>query len=131
MAPPEKDNARGQAGEVGKAKRNEHVDSTAPGAQRKGSATTTTIHAPVFPKPNSIRESALLALVAGPIRQSGFKPSWRLAAYVRFLRDDGWAIISREVIENGRTVAEYLLDLQDGPTRAAAALYRKGRRCAA
>ncbi|MFT3759326.1 hypothetical protein [Thauera sp.] len=130
MTPPENDNARGQAGEVGKAKQNEHVDSTAPGAQRKGAAPTI-IHAPVFPKPNSIRESALLALVAGPIRQSGFKPSWRLAAYVRFLRDDGWAIISREVIENGRTVAEYLLDLQDGPTRAAAALYRKGRRCAA
>lgn len=99
--------------------------------ESNASQCSTTINAPVFPKPNSIRESALLALITGPIRQSGFKPSWRLAAYVRFLRDDGWAIISREVVENGRTVAEYLLDLQDGPTRAAAALYRKGRRCTA
>ena len=79
---------------------------------------------PIFPEPNSVKESALLALVAGPIRQSGFQHSWRLAAYVRFLKDDGWAIISREVAENGRTVAEYTLDLQDDATREAAARYR-------
>lgn len=35
MMPPENDNARGQAGEVGKAKRNEHVDSTASNVRRK------------------------------------------------------------------------------------------------
>lgn len=79
---------------------------------------------PIFPEPNSVKESALLALVAGPIRQSGFQHSWRLAAYVRFLKDDGWEIVSREVAENGRTVAEYTLDLQDGATREAAARYR-------
>ena len=79
---------------------------------------------PIFPEPNSVKESALLALVAGPIRQSGFQHSWRLAAYVRFLKDDGWEIVSREVAENGRTVAEYTLDLQDDVTREAAARYR-------
>ncbi len=79
---------------------------------------------PVFPQPNRIREAALRASVTGPIRQSGFQRSWRLAAYVRFLKDDGWAIISREVAENGRTVAEYTLDLHDDATREAAARYR-------
>lgn len=79
---------------------------------------------PVFPKANSIREAALRALVSGPIRQSGFQRSWRLAAYVRFLKDDGWAIRSREVAENGRVVAEYVLDLQDAATASAAARFR-------
>jgi hypothetical protein len=79
---------------------------------------------PIFPEPNSVKESALLALVAGAIRQSGFVRSWRLAAYVRFLKDDGWEIVSREVAENGRTVAEYALDLQDDATREAAVRYR-------
>ena len=79
---------------------------------------------PIFPEPNSVKESALLALVDGAIRQSGFVRSWRLAAYVRFLKDDGWEIVSREVAENGRTVAEYTLDLQDDATREAAARYR-------
>ena len=79
---------------------------------------------PVFPQPNRIREAALRALVTGPVRQSGFAQSWRLAAYVRFLKDDGWEIVSREVAENGRTVAEYTLDLQDDATREAAARYR-------
>jgi hypothetical protein len=79
---------------------------------------------PVFPQPNSIREAALRALVTGPIRQSGFQRSWRLAAYVRFLKDDGWAIRSREVAESGRVVAEYVLDLQDAATASAAARFR-------
>ena len=79
---------------------------------------------PVFPQPNSIREAALRALVTGPIRQSGFPRSWRLAAYVRFLKDDGWAIRSREVAESGRVVAEYVLDLQDAATASAAARFR-------
>lgn len=80
---------------------------------------------PIFPELGSVKEAALLALVAGPIRQSGFAQSWRLAAYVRFLKDDGWSIISREVAENSRTVAEYTLDLQDDATREAAARYRR------
>lgn len=80
---------------------------------------------PVFPKPNSVKESALMALIAGPARQSIFTRSWRLAAYVGFLKDDGWQITSRDVSENGRTVSEYLLDLQDEPTRAAASKYRR------
>lgn len=79
---------------------------------------------PIFPDPGSIKEAALLALVAGPTRQSGFKHSWRLAAYVGFLKNDGWAILSREVSELGRIVAEYTLDYADKPTRDAAALYR-------
>lgn len=85
---------------------------------------------PIFPEPNSVKESALMALAAGPIRQSGFGRSWRLAAYIRFLRDDGWAIVSREVAENGRTIAEYTLDFQDDATRQAASRYR-GREVAA
>ena len=85
---------------------------------------------PIFPEPNSVKESALLALVAGPIRQSGFQHSWRLAAYVRFLKDDGWEIVSREVAESGRVVAEYVLDLQDAATASAAARFR-GQRGAA
>lgn len=79
---------------------------------------------PTFPDPGCIKEAALLALVAGPIRQSAFQHSWRLAAYIRFLKDDGWSILSREVSELGRLVAEYTLDLGDKPTRTAAALYR-------
>lgn len=70
---------------------------------------------PIFPDPGSIKEAALLALVAGPTRQSGFK---------HFLKNDGWAILSREVSELGRIVAEYTLDYADKPTRDAAALYR-------
>ena len=80
---------------------------------------------PIFPEPGSIKGAALLALLAGPIRQSGFGPSWRLAAYVGFLRSDGWAVISRDVMEDGRTVAEYTLDPGDAPTRAAVAMYRR------
>lgn len=80
---------------------------------------------PIFPEIGCVKEAALLALVVGPIRQSGFTHSWRLAAYVRFLKDDGWSVISREVAENGRTVAEYTLDLQDDATREAAARYRR------
>ncbi|HRM70897.1 MAG TPA: hypothetical protein PLO71_15840 [Thauera phenylacetica] len=87
--------------------------------------------APIFPAPNSVKESALLALIAGPIRQSGFQRSWRLAAYIRFLKDDGWSITSREVSEGGRIVSEYLLDLQDEPTREAVAKYRQASRGAA
>ena len=80
---------------------------------------------PIFPEIGSVKEAALLALVAGPIRQSGFTHSWRLAAYIRFLKDDGWSVISREVAENGRTVAEYTLNLQDDATREATARYRR------
>lgn len=80
---------------------------------------------PIFPEFGSIKEAALLALVTGPVRQSGFAQSWRLAAYVRFLKNDGWSVISREVAENGRTVAEYTLDLQDDATQEAVARYRK------
>jgi hypothetical protein len=56
---------------------------------------------PVFPQPNSIREAALRALDTGPIRQSGFQRSWRLA--------------------------EYVLDLQDTATASAAARFRSKR----
>lgn len=80
---------------------------------------------PIFPEAGSVKESALLALVTGPVRQSGFDRSWRLAAYVRFLKDDGWSITSRDVSENGRIVSEYQLDRQDEPTREAAARYRQ------
>lgn len=57
---------------------------------------------PVFPEPNSVKESALRALATGPIRQSGFQRSWRLAA-------------------------EYVLELQDAATASAAARFRAQR----
>jgi len=79
--------------------------------------------APIFPEAGTVKESALLALLDGWIRQSQFGRSWRLAAYVGFLRTDGWAILRRDALDGGRLVAEYTLDLQDVPTRTAAARY--------
>ncbi len=88
--------------------------------------TLSRIPAPIFPERGTIKEGTLLALLGGWIRQSQFSLSWRLAAYVRFLRDDGWAIRRQDVTEGGRIVTEYTLDLDDAPTRAAAAKYRRG-----
>ena len=57
--------------------------------------------------------------MAGPLTQPEFVWSWRLAAYVRDLADDGFAILKRDVQHCGSQIAEYRLDLSDPATAAA------------
>lgn len=80
--------------------------------------------APAVPTSGTVKHDALMALIAGPVSQPTFERSWRLAAYVGELLDDGWAVLSREIAYHGRTIAEYRLDLTDELTRAAAASVR-------
>ena len=80
--------------------------------------------APIVPTSGTVKHDALMALIAGPVSQPTFERSWRLAAYVGELLDDGWAVLSREIAYHGRTIAEYRLDLTDELTRAAAASVR-------
>jgi len=82
---------------------------------------------PIPPAPRTIKHAALSALIAGPVSQATFTESWRLAEYVRQLIADHWAIRVREVPYDGRTIAEYRLDLTDEPTRAAVAAQRGGQ----
>ena len=82
--------------------------------------------APVVPTKRTVKHAALLALRFGPVSQATFERSWRLAAYINELVNDGWAIRSRETAWHGKTIAEYRLDLGDEPTRAAVAAVRRG-----
>lgn len=82
--------------------------------------------APIVPTKGTVKHAALMALFSGPVSQSSFERSWRLAAYVGELTADGWAIQSREIAWHGKTIAEYCLDLGDEPTRAAVAAVRRG-----
>ncbi len=82
--------------------------------------------APVVPTKRTVKHAALLALIFGPVSQATFERSWRLAAYINELTADGWAIRSREIAWHGKTIAEYRLDLDDEPTRAAVAAVRRG-----
>lgn len=83
--------------------------------------------APILPKAGTIKAKALAALVAGPVSQPTFPHSWRLAAYVDELIDDGWTILARDIAYHGRIIAEYTLDRQDPATRAGiAALSQRG-----
>lgn len=77
--------------------------------------------APIVPTAGTVKHDALLAMIPGPVSQPTFTRSWRLAAYVNELVNDGWAILSREIDYHGRVIAEYRLDLTDEPTRAAVA----------
>lgn len=80
---------------------------------------------PVFaarwPAPNSRADNALAALLTGPQNQADYADGWRLAAYIRELRDLGWAIVTHSIIRLGcrRPITEYRLDLSDPATRAA------------
>lgn len=82
--------------------------------------------APVVPTKRTVKHAALLALIFGPVSQATFERSWRLAAYINELTADGWAIRSRETAWHGKTIAEYRLDLDHAPTRAAVAAVRTG-----
>lgn len=82
--------------------------------------------APIVPTKGTVKHTALLALFSGPVSQPSFERSWRLAAYINELAADGWAIRSRETAWHGKTIAEYRLDLDDEPTRAAVAAVRTG-----
>ena len=82
--------------------------------------------APVVPTKRTVKHAALLALIFGPVSQATFERSWRLAAYINELTADGWAIRSRETAWHGKTIAEYRLDLDHAPTRAAVAAVRRG-----
>lgn len=80
----------------------------------------------IWPTPNTRKAAALEALIAGPQNQCDYRPGWRLAAYERALRDDGWGITAR-LIRHPRCrppIAEYSLDRQD-PSTAAALAKRK------
>ena len=77
----------------------------------------------IWPTAGTRKSDALEALIAGPQNQCDYRPGWRLAAYIRSLRDDGWAIRSR-LIAHPRCrplIAEYTLDRQDPATAAALA----------
>lgn len=84
--------------------------------------------APIVPTAGTVKHDALLAMIAGPVSQPSFERSWRLAAYINELVNDGWAILSREIDYHGRVIAEYRLDLTDEPTRAAVAAMTVRRR---
>ena len=75
----------------------------------------------IWPTEGTRKADALEALIAGPQNQCDYRPGWRLAAYVRSLKDDGWGIRSR-LIAHPRCrplIAEYTLDRQDPATAAA------------
>lgn len=82
--------------------------------------------APILPKPGTVKDRALAALIAGKITQAEFRFSWRLAAYIDELVDDGWAIASEWITLPGwaAPIKRYWIDLQDETTRAAVAAYR-------
>ena len=75
----------------------------------------------IWPTAGTRKSDALQALIAGPQNQCDYRPGWRLAAYVRSLKDDGWGIRSR-LIAHPRCrplIAEYTLDRQHPATAAA------------
>ncbi len=77
-----------------------------------------------LPKPGTVKSVALRALLAGPVRQPDFPHSWRLAAYVQMLRNDGFSILSHDVPFRERTISQYRLDLSDDETARVANLLR-------
>lgn len=82
--------------------------------------------APILPRPGTVKDAALAAIIEGKITQADFRRSWRLAAYIDELVDDGWAVCSDWITLPGwrDPVKCYWIDLQDGPTRAAVAAYK-------
>ena len=75
----------------------------------------------VWPSPCTRADEALQALIKGPLNQADYWRGWRLAAYVKSLGYDGWAIKSRLIVKPGcrREIAEYELDRADPGTAAA------------
>lgn len=76
---------------------------------------------PILPRPGTVKDAALAAIVAGKITQTDFRRSWRLAAYIDELVDDGWAVCSDWITLPGwrDPIKRYWIDLQDPATRAA------------
>lgn len=81
--------------------------------------------APILPRPGTVKAKAFHALVAGPVSQPVFPYSWRLAAYIDELVDDGWAILSKDIGYHGRVIAEYTLDRHDPATGAGIAAHEQ------
>ena len=81
---------------------------------------------PILPRPGTVKDAALAAIIVGKITQADFRRSWRLAAYVDDLVDDGWAVCSEWVMLPGwrDPIKRYWIDLQDPATRAAVAAYK-------
>ena len=80
-----------------------------------------------WPTAGTKTHAALTALIESPtLTQAEFRTSWRLAAYVDYLKKSGWAIYSRLITPPGwsATIAQYSLDRADPAT--AAALRQKG-----
>lgn len=82
--------------------------------------------APILPRPGTVKDAALAAIIAGKITQVEFRRSWRLAAYIDELIDDGWRVRSEWVTPEGWSapIKRYWIDLQDPATRAAVAAYK-------
>ncbi|ENO80540.1 hypothetical protein B447_12202 [Thauera sp. 27] len=84
----------------------------------------------IWPTAGTRKADALRALITGPQNQADYWPGWRLAAYVKSLKYDGWGIRSRLISHPHckPLIAEYTLDRQDPATAAALALRNEGGR---
>lgn len=82
--------------------------------------TLPTVIAARWPAPNSRADNALAALLTCPQNQADYVDGWRLAAYIRELRDLGWAILTCSIIRPGcrREITEYRLDFAVPETKA-------------
>lgn len=79
--------------------------------------------APILPRSGTVKAAALDAIIASKVTQADFRRSWRLAAYIDELVDDGWGVCSDWITLPGwrDPIKRYWIDLQDAPTRAAVA----------
>ena len=71
---------------------------------------------PIYPSPSSLAGKAIALLLDLPsLTSPEFQEhtnSWRLAAYINSLRDEGWPIVSIEVafaVDPPRSIAKYVL----------------------
>lgn len=71
---------------------------------------------------------ALLALIEAPQNQADYWMGWRLSAYVKDLKYDGWSFHTRNITKPGcrRPIAEYSLNRDDPGTAAALAIRQGG-----
>ncbi len=77
--------------------------------------------AALWPTDGTRAAEALAALLKAPQNQADYWRGWRLAAYVKELAYDGWAIRSLPISKPGcrREIAEYRIDYTDPGTAAA------------
>ena len=82
--------------------------------------------APILPRPGTVKAAALAAIIEGKTTQAEFRRSWRLAAYIDELVDDGWRVRSEWITLPGWSapIKRYWIDHQHEPTRAAVAAFR-------